>query len=129
MGKGWGRQVTGISIYTNRSKLNNRVVGGIFSAKLYITKIVFRLPGHCSAEITVIKESLLVLTNGVFTTRNIFIYLQIAKWLHDKPKMCFRTQRYSLQLWSRWTRERRHPLVQQVGKRGMNRIRASYTDY
>ena len=65
----------GISIYTNGAKLHNRLGGGVFSAKLD-TKIAFRLPEHCSvfqAEVTAIKESLLVLTRSVLTTRNIFI--------------------------------------------------------
>ena len=76
----WERGVVdkeaGISFYTDGSKLDNRVGGGVFSAKLD-TKIAFRLPDHCSvfqAEVTAIKESLLVLTRSVLTTRNIFIY-------------------------------------------------------
>ena len=76
----WERDVVdkeeGISFYTDGSKLDNRVGGGVFSAKLD-TKIAFRLPDHCSvfqAEVTAIKESLLVLTKSVITTRSVFIY-------------------------------------------------------
>ncbi|OFC59623.1 hypothetical protein BBW68_14995 [Candidatus Erwinia dacicola] len=67
---------TGISIYTDGSKLDHRVGGGVFCATLN-TNIAFRLPDHCSvfqAEITAIKESLVVLTKSVLTTRSIYIY-------------------------------------------------------
>ena len=50
-------------IYTDGSKLDNRVIGSVFSTNLD-TKIAFRLPDHCSgfqAEITVIKANLVVL--------------------------------------------------------------------
>ena len=62
-----------ISIYTDGSKLDNRLGDDVFSAKLD-TKIAFRLPDHCNifqAEVTAIKESLLVLTRSAITTRNI----------------------------------------------------------
>ena len=52
--------------------------GGVFSAKLD-TRNDFRLPDHChdfQAEITAIKESLLVLPKRMLTTKNIFINLR-----------------------------------------------------
>lgn len=66
----------GISIYTDGSKLNDKVGGGVYSEKLG-TSISFRLPDHCSvfqAEILAIKESLLTLGKNVFTSREIYIY-------------------------------------------------------
>lgn len=57
----------GISIYTDRPKIESRVGDGIFSAKLN-TRIGFRLPDHCNvfqAEVRAIKKRLLVHNNNL----------------------------------------------------------------
>ncbi|XP_053968462.1 uncharacterized protein LOC128869891 [Anastrepha ludens] len=66
----------GVSIYTDGSKLNDQVGGGVYSETIF-ANLSFRLPDHCSvfqAEILAISESLLMLNKSVVTVRDIFIY-------------------------------------------------------
>lgn len=65
---------TRINIYTDGFKLDNKIRGGVLSAKLD-TKNAFCLPYHCSVFQEDIKEGLLALTKVVQTTRNIFTYI------------------------------------------------------
>lgn len=67
---------TGVSVFTDVSKLFNRAGGGVLSAK-FDARIAFQLPDHCSvfqAVITAIRKNYLVLTKSVPTTKNISIY-------------------------------------------------------
>lgn len=95
---------TGISIYTDGFTLNNRVKGGVFSAKLD-TRNAFRLPDHChdfQAKITAIKESLLVLPKRMLTTKNIFINLGIQVAL--KSLNYFRDSSKTVKKWLAFAR-------------------------
>ncbi|KAM8718964.1 hypothetical protein ACLKA7_011636 [Drosophila subpalustris] len=65
-----------LSFYTDGSKLNNQVGGGVFSQSLGV-KHSFRLPDHCSvfqAEVLAINEALITLKNSHVTSGTISIY-------------------------------------------------------
>ncbi|XP_017468200.1 PREDICTED: uncharacterized protein LOC108360437 [Rhagoletis zephyria] len=65
-----------IRFYTDGSKLENRVGGGVYSEKLGI-KRSFRLPDHCSvfqAELAAIQEAVDSLKLAVIATTEIYIY-------------------------------------------------------
>ena len=65
-----------LSFYTDGSKLNNQVGGGVFSQKLCINHS-FRLPDHCSvfqAEILAINEALIFLKKSRASPGKINIY-------------------------------------------------------
>ncbi|KAM8702706.1 hypothetical protein ACLKA7_000836 [Drosophila subpalustris] len=65
-----------LSFYTDGSKLNNQVGGGVFSQKLCINHS-FRLPDHCSvfqAEILAIDEALIFLKKSQATPGKVNIY-------------------------------------------------------
>jgi len=65
-----------VNFYTDGSKLNNQVGGGIYSEQLNIRKS-FRLPDHCSvfqAEVFAIIEALMLLNDANCQNKLIIIY-------------------------------------------------------
>jgi len=65
-----------VNFYTDGSKLNNQVGGGIYSEQLNIRKS-FRLPDHCSvfqAEVFAIIEALMLLNDANCQNKLINIY-------------------------------------------------------
>lgn len=65
-----------IGIFTDGSKLNEQVGGGVYS-KEFDTKLSFRLPDHCSvfqAEVVAIKKGLSLILNRPLSGRDVYIF-------------------------------------------------------